>query len=123
MSLAEQDDRPELLQRSMTLNEFCLVEGISQYSYFKMRKLGYGPRELRVPGTDILRITHEARAEWHERLQSKEVQEIVRQEHERRVKWSRRAGKLSLESPDHISNVTRRKPGPKPGKKAKPPKS
>ena len=47
MSFAENDGSRE---PSETIDEFCAVEHLSRSSYYKMRKLGYGPDEMVVPG-------------------------------------------------------------------------
>ena len=39
--------QPAADERSYTIKEFCAVEQISKFTYFKMREAGLGPRELR----------------------------------------------------------------------------
>lgn len=56
-------------ERTYTITEFCVLEGLSRNAYFLLRKAGNGPRELRIPGSSIVRITPEARAEWHRRFE------------------------------------------------------
>jgi len=50
--------------RTLTVREFCEAERICLASYFSMRKRGYGPAEVRIPGTKIIRITQQARKTW-----------------------------------------------------------
>lgn len=47
---------------AQTINEFCESERISRSMYYKLRRLGLGPREMAV-GTAV-RISPEARADW-----------------------------------------------------------
>jgi hypothetical protein len=48
--------------RSKTITQFCRAEQMSRPFYFKLRKRGLGPRELREGR--FIRITPEAHAEW-----------------------------------------------------------
>jgi hypothetical protein len=47
---------------SKTIDEFCTAERISRAMYYKLRRLGKGPREMAV-GTHR-RISPEAQADW-----------------------------------------------------------
>jgi hypothetical protein len=47
---------------SKTIDQFCTAEQMSRPKYFKMRKLGLGPNEVR--DGRFIRITPEAHAEW-----------------------------------------------------------
>src|SRR5262249_15701649 len=96
-----------------TIEEFCYLENLCAYTYRKIRKLGWGPDETRVPGMDFVRITPEARAEYHERLKSREAQEQIEKDRERRALFTKRAGDLAAQSPKNISSVHKRKRGAK----------
>jgi predicted DNA-binding transcriptional regulator AlpA len=48
--------------RSLTIEEFCLLENISKPTYYQMRKRGIGPAEMRV--LNCVRISYAARMEW-----------------------------------------------------------
>jgi hypothetical protein len=48
---------------SLTINQFCERHGISRASYFAIRKLGYGPTEMRI-GRALVRISAEADLAW-----------------------------------------------------------
>jgi hypothetical protein len=91
-------DGDDDFEPSSSIPQFCILEGISPATYHKMRRLGYGPRELRVPGTNVVRITAAARRDWHARLE--ELPESEETKAERRARASR-AGKLAAESPLH----------------------
>jgi hypothetical protein len=54
--------------RSLTIPEFCEQERISDSTFYKLRRAGFGPAELRLPGTEVVRITPAAIAEWRERM-------------------------------------------------------
>jgi hypothetical protein len=48
--------------RSKTIDQFCRAEQMSRPHYFKMRRRGLGPREIR--DGRFIRITPQAHAEW-----------------------------------------------------------
>jgi hypothetical protein len=101
--------QPIDLQRALTIEQFCYAENISAYTYHRLQKLGWGPVETRIPGTDVIRISVEERAAWHKRLASREAQERLRKERERRAVLQKRKGDLAAQSPTHISNIQKRK--------------
>lgn len=49
-------------QKSFTISQFCERNHFSESFYYKIKKLGFGPRELRVLGKIL--ITDEAEIEW-----------------------------------------------------------
>lgn len=53
---------------SSTIAQFCIRHHIGRTTYFKMRKAGCSPKELRMGR--VVRITAEAEREWLERMQS-----------------------------------------------------
>jgi hypothetical protein len=58
------------LEESLTISEFCKLEKISKATYYAMQHKGTGPVETRHTNPDIIRISPQARSDWHERLQS-----------------------------------------------------
>jgi hypothetical protein len=89
----------------LSITDFCTVEGISEFTYFMtLRPRGLTPREDRIPGTKIVRISPQSRVEWRERLQSIAAQEQIARERERRVELCIKAGKIGAASPLHVSN-------------------
>jgi hypothetical protein len=92
-------------ERSWTISEFCALEGISTTSYHKARKEGNGPAELRLPGMSLVRITPEARREWHDRMAKLQEAEDAQRERDRRSEASRRAGRKAALSSRHVSKV------------------
>jgi hypothetical protein len=79
--------------RPLNISEFCFVENLTPYEYYKMRRLGYAPEERRVPGTDIIQITPQARQEWAERLKQPDVRALAEQDFRRRSNWCKRPAK------------------------------
>jgi hypothetical protein len=58
-------EKPASSGGSKTVDEFCRSNRISRSFYYKMRRLGIGPDEMRY-GT-IVRITHAAELAWQRR--------------------------------------------------------
>jgi predicted DNA-binding transcriptional regulator AlpA len=54
--------RPPTPRLALSIPEFCEAHGISEGLFYKLKKQGEGPREMKV-GTRTL-ITFEAAAEW-----------------------------------------------------------
>ena len=50
---------------SMTVDQFCARNSISRSAFYKLRRLGLGPDEMRY--LNIVRITFEAEARWLQR--------------------------------------------------------
>lgn len=92
-------------ERSLTISQFCKLEGISRTSYHKLQRTGLGPTELRAPGMTFVRVTPEARREWHERMATLQKQECAERERQRRSDASRRAGRKAAQSNRHISKT------------------
>jgi hypothetical protein len=95
----------EQIEPSFTIPEFCELEHISQATYHKMRKGGYGPRETRIPFTTLVRITPAARAEWHERMDQMERSPTPKAKKFRDsiAARAKKAGKAAVASPKHPS--------------------
>ena len=68
-----------------------------------MKRLGHGPKETHIPGTSVIRITPEARREWHAYLAKLAEQEAAKFERQRRVEQATVAGKAAAKSERHIS--------------------
>jgi hypothetical protein len=91
--------------RSLSVADFCRLEGISGATYYKLKRMGLGPRETRIPGTNLVRITVQDRLAWHAFLQEREVKAAADREHERRRHAATRLAKLAVASPNHVSKV------------------
>ena len=92
---------------SYTIRQFCLAEGLSPPTYFKLRAMGLGPREMRSGA--LVRISHRARLEWQLARENPagEEAEAVRKTAEAIRARSRAAVKAAVASPRHISNRRR----------------
>jgi hypothetical protein len=49
-------------RKAYSIDEFCEAHGISRASYYNLKKLGKGPREMKVLARRI--ISDESAAEW-----------------------------------------------------------
>jgi hypothetical protein len=90
---------------AFTIREFCKAHGLGIASYYKLKRLGLGPREMLLAG-NIIRISIEAAAEWRaarENPKAAEVKECARLA-EQRQERSRKAAKRAIESPEHPAN-------------------
>lgn len=56
------DDHHPIEREAFTIREFCRAHRISEPLYFKMKKMGKGPREMHALGRVMISI--EAAAEW-----------------------------------------------------------
>lgn len=88
---------------AFTIRGFCAAHGISLPSYFKLRKLGLGPTEMRLG--DSVRISVEAAAEWRrarenpEASEAKQIERVAEARRDRALK----AAKKAVASPRHVS--------------------
>src|SRR5262245_61446189 len=103
MSVLSEDHR----EPALTIRQFCILENIAVATYYKMRRLGYGPDEMRVPGTALVRITQRARRDWHARIEQLGKSEGAELEAARRHAQTAAAGKRAAESPLHVSKRRR----------------
>jgi hypothetical protein len=101
----------ELIEPSFKIADFCKAEGISLATYHKMRKAGHGPQEMRVPNTTIVRITPEARKEWHERLKQLAATPSAMKFRRKIETRARNAGKAAIASPKHPSRSRKQQKG------------
>ena len=87
---------------SLTIPQFCIAEGKSIAAYYDERKRGLGPKEHCPPGSKSIRITPEARAEYHHRhlvenIEDNPVRVALREK-------AIRGGKNSIASPERYQN-------------------
>jgi predicted DNA-binding transcriptional regulator AlpA len=54
--------RPSTPRLALSIPEFCEAHGISEAFYYKLKKQGKGPREMKVGARTL--ITFESAAEW-----------------------------------------------------------
>jgi hypothetical protein len=91
------------IDRSLTIAEFCALERISKAAYYGLRGRGLGPEEFRPPGTSIVRITAQARREWHARIGEAQKSQAAELEVARRSAQAAEAGRIAAQSPAHVS--------------------
>jgi len=106
------DERPAralpLGDRALSIDEFCATENICPATYYKLKRQGFGPAELRLPGTNIIRVTPEARRAWHALMAEQAQSEQAQLEERRRQEGARRAALAAALSPRHVSKVGKR---------------
>jgi hypothetical protein len=89
--------------RALTRQEFCALEHISLTTYHRMQQLGHGPDEVRLPGLAFVRITAEARRDWHARIEEYRKSDAAKIEDQRRTALATMAGNAAAKSPRHVS--------------------
>jgi hypothetical protein len=97
-----------IYEPSYSIAGFCRAESISEPTYFKLREAGLGPRELRYPGINVVRITHAARLAWQEMMQNptgENAEKVHRLREQLRAK-GKDAARRAVESPLHVSKPT-----------------
>ena len=93
--MARKEEKKTHPDASRTIVECCDLENIPRVSFYQMRRNGFGPEDLRVPGSDLVRITKDAHERWRERMQELATTKQAKLENERRVALRRTAGKRS----------------------------
>jgi hypothetical protein len=88
-------------ERSWTIPEFCVAEGITPPTYYELKKQNLGPEELRY--LRVVRITPAARAEWHKKMQSAKAKRAANIEAQRMAARARLAAKASVASKNHVT--------------------
>ena len=61
---------------SYSVAEFCAAEGLTRTTFYKMRRQGFGPREMRIGR--VIRITHRARLDWQQERENPSPKEKKR---------------------------------------------
>jgi hypothetical protein len=86
---------------SISITQFCELEGISKTFYHKLKAIGRAPKEYRIGS--MVRII-ESRQSWHARMQVLAQEDAALLEQERRVDQASRAGQAAAQSERHVSN-------------------
>ena len=68
--------RPPTPRLVLSISEFCEAHGISEGFFYKLKKQGEGPREMKV-GTRTL-ITFESAAEWRRAREIKHTRDRIK---------------------------------------------
>src|SRR4051812_5229349 len=99
MGVPTEDIVADHRERALTIREFCILENMAAATYYKIRRLGYGPDEMRVPGPALVRITQRARRDWHARMERLRKSQAAELEAARRHAQTAAAGKRAAQSP------------------------
>jgi hypothetical protein len=97
----------DVLERALSLKDFMFLENMSPATYYKIRRAGNGPEETVLPGTNLIRITAEARRAWHAKLAALRDSTAGKLEQQRRDAQAKQAAKVAVASPDHVSKRKR----------------
>jgi hypothetical protein len=89
--------------RPLTRAEFCQLERMSRSTYFKIKKAGFGPAEIKFPQLTFVRITPAARRAWHQQMEEYEKSNDAKLEAARRTATATAAGKKAARSEKHVS--------------------
>jgi hypothetical protein len=101
--MSDESRDPLMDEPSFSIAEFCRAEKLSETFYYKLRRMGLGPRETRFPGSNLVRISTRARRDWHvmvDKWTEENAAQLAR-EQELRVEQARRAGKVAAASELH----------------------
>jgi hypothetical protein len=92
-------------ERALTIKEILILENMSLSTYYKLKRHGLGPVETTVPipGMNFIRITAQARRDWHAKLAALQASEAGELESKRRKAHAAQAGKIAAASPSHVS--------------------
>jgi hypothetical protein len=99
----------EHLENALTVGQFCAAEGICPATFYKLRRQGLGPVETRILGA--VRISPQARRDWHAALAARAQGDAARLEAARKHAQASAAGKAAAKSPLHVNATGRRKRG------------
>jgi hypothetical protein len=97
----------EHIENSLTIAQFCEIEQICKASFYKLRRQGLAPVETRILGT--VRISAQARRDWHAMLAARQQSEAAGREAARKRELASRAGQAAIASPKHVNRTGRRK--------------
>lgn len=67
---------PPTPRLALSIPEFCKAHGISEGLFYKLKKLGEGPREMKVGARTL--ITFESAAEWRRARENQHRQDCHR---------------------------------------------
>jgi hypothetical protein len=90
--------------RPGNIRQFCEAEGFTTGYYYKLRRLGLGPRERRLPG-GIVQIMPEDRLAWRERMANPApaTADLIEREKQERRERTRKAAFVAVASDKHVS--------------------
>jgi len=93
----------------LTILEWCAKRRISKPTFYDLAKRGLAPETYEMPGVRGQRISQSADLAWEKRMQELKKSKEVRHAAELRKKAAQNAGRISAQSPMHVSKAG--KPG------------
>jgi hypothetical protein len=93
--------------RSYSIRDFCLNNDISLSQYHSLERKGLGPREMLVG--DLIRISSEAQTDWIKEQEERAASPEGKKRSAARRTQMMYAGKLAIQSPNHVSKQGPRK--------------
>ena len=96
----------ETERRAFSIQDFCFRNSISTTTYFKLRRNGLAPLEMKLGRA--VRISAEAETVWRQQRErpSDTESRLIQREAEARVRRAKKAGAASVASPNHVSKRT-----------------
>ena len=67
---------PPMPRLALSIREFCAAHGISEGFFYKLKKQGEGPREMKVGARTL--ITFESAAEWRRARETKHTRDRIK---------------------------------------------
>jgi hypothetical protein len=103
-------NKDDVEEASLTIGDFCRLERFSKKIYHGLKQRGLGPEETCPPGTRVIRISPEARREWHVRMRDLQNTRAAKLEAARRREQTREAARRSVEARRDKANASSRRP-------------
>jgi hypothetical protein len=97
-------EKIEVGPTSLTIAQWCEAEQIHPATFWKYMRDGIGPRTFSPPGSRLVRIV-ESREAYHNRMAALAESREGKRARARRIALNKRAAKLSLDSPNHVSKT------------------
>ena len=107
LSKYERKITPSNSERNETIYEFCEREGISYSHYMGLKRKGIGPKELHIGRA--LRITPQAKREWHAMLEKLANSKEAKAQQARRREIGRHASQFGGRPPKAASKPSAKK--------------
>lgn len=92
-----------IFEPSYTITSFCRAEGFTRPEYYKLKRNGRGPKEMR--NGRCIRISHRARLDWQKKMEQPTEAQVAADEELHRHALA--AGAAAVASPRHVSKTRR----------------
>jgi hypothetical protein len=104
---AQQEVKDMQGEKNQTIYEFCDTEGISYSGYMQLKRKGLQPDELHIGRA--IRITPQAKRDWHDRLKKLASSKEAKRQQERRREIGRHAALCRGRPPKSASKPSAKK--------------